>query len=280
MKVSIPWRPIGAALLSLSRRTDRADLGMMAASVAFFGFLAIFPAVAAVISIWGFAADPGIIRQQMAVLQDFLPSESFSLVNAQVEALLAANSRQMGWTTTLSTLFALWSARAGVDALIRGLNAIHHLPNRTGARHLGRAILLTLVLIGITLAALLASVVAPVVISFLPLGPDSAFVLEAANILLGIVLVVMAISLAYRMGPNRPYDSPRRRALLTPGLLLAVALWALVSRGFVIYLANFGSYNEVYGSIGAVAAFLMWLYLSAYAVLLGAAVDAERAMPA
>ncbi|MGB8812872.1 MAG: YihY/virulence factor BrkB family protein [Paracoccaceae bacterium] len=272
------FRAAGFALLRLAQRTDRAELGMMAASVAFFGFLAIFPAVAAVIAIWGFAADPGIIRQEVALLRDVLPSDAYSLLSTQIEALLTANSSHLGWATLFSTLFALWSARAGVDALIRGLNAIHHFPNRAGLPHLGLAVVLTLTLVGITLAALLAAVVAPLIIGLLPVGSASALALEMANTGLGLLIVVFGIGLAYRFGPNRPPAAPRP-ALFTPGLVLAVVLWALVSRGLVIYLANFGSYNQIYGSIGAVAALLMWLYLSAYAVLLGAAVDAEREMP-
>jgi len=100
--------------------------------------------------------------------------------------------------------------------------------------------------------------------------------LEAANVGLGLLLVVIGLALAYRFGPNRPAGA--RTVLFTRGLLVAVILWAIVSRGFVVYLANFSNYNQVYGSIGAVVAFLMWLYLSAYAVLLGAAVDADHAL--
>ncbi|MDP4031310.1 MAG: YihY/virulence factor BrkB family protein [Pseudorhodobacter sp.] len=258
----------------LLRRIERANLGMVAASVAFFGFLALFPAVAALIALWGFVADPGIIRQQVGLLHDVLPPQAFTLLNTQVESLLLANSRHLGWATLLSTLLALWSARSGVAALVRGLNAIHHLPDRGNARHLLLAIGLTLGLVGTSLAALLAAVVVPVVINFLPLGPTTAAVLELANISLGLLLVVVGLALAYRFGPNRQQRHKPR--LLTRGLFTAVVLWALASRGFVLYLANFSSYNQVYGSIGAVVAFLMWLYLSAYAVLLGAAVDADR----
>ncbi len=162
-------------------------------------------------------------------------------------------------------------------ALIRGMNAIYHLPNRDGGWHMLRALALTLTLVGVILVAMVLAVVAPLAIAFLPLGPLAARALELANVSLGLMIVVFGIGLVYRLGPNRPKSV--RRPMFTPGLVLAVVLWALVSRGLVIYLANFNSYNEVYGSIGAVVALLMWLYLSAYAVLLGAAVDAERAAP-
>jgi membrane protein len=260
-------------LLKLYRRTEQAELDLIAAGVAFFVFLAIFPAVAAIIAIWGTVYDPSVISTQIELLQGFLPPEAFALVVSQVDSLLAVRGPQLGWTTLFSTLLALWSARAGVAALIRGLNAIHHLPNRPGGRHQLRAILLTLILIGLALAAMIATVVAPIIIGFLPVTVDTAFWLHYGNLALGLVLLVLAISVAYRAGPNHATTRP---PLFSLGLLVAVVLWAVAARGFMLYLANFPSYNRIYGSIGAVVVLLIWLYVSAYAVLLGAAVDAER----
>ena len=259
-------------LYGLWARTDRAELGLIAAGVAFFGFLAIFPAIAAVIAIWGFAADPVVLREQIAPLQQFLPGDAYLLLSGQVEALIASNSSTLGLSTLLSLLFALWSARAGVAALIRGLNAIHHLPNRLGMWHQLRAMVLTLVLVVLALSAMLAAVAGPLAIRLLPVGPWQALLLEGANLLLGFLFVTLAIGLIYRLGPN----AAKAPQLVTRGLFIALMLWALVSRGFVLYLANFNTYNQVYGSIGAIAALLMWFYLSAYAVLLGAAYDAEN----
>lgn len=258
---------------ALLRRSNRAELGLIAAGVAFFGFLAIFPTVAVVISVWGFVADPAVIRGELELLQDFLPSDAFLLLSSQIDGLLSANNRQLGWTTILSTLLAFWAARSGAASLIQGLNAVHHLPQRTGFWHQVQALLMTIVLIGLALAAMLAAVVGPLVIGLLPLGKFAAITLELANLVLGAAALVMGIALTLRFGPNRALAPP----LFTRGLLLAIVLWAMASRGFVVYLANFNTYNQVYGSIGAVAALLMWLYLSVYAVLIGAAYDAERA---
>lgn len=262
-----------AAALRLYRRTEQAELDLISAGVAFFGFLAIFPAIAATIAIWGTVYDPSVIRTQVSLLQPFLPPEAFALVTGQVEGLLAVRGPKLGWATLLSTLLALWSARAGVAALIRGLNAIHHLPNRAGHRHQLRALLLTLVLIGLAISAMLVTVIAPILISALPLAIDDAWWLHRANLALGLALLILAIGIAYRAGPNHGTTRP---PLFTWGLLVAVVLWAAAARGFMLYLANFPSYNQVYGSIGAVVALMFWLYVSAYAVLLGAAVDAER----
>jgi membrane protein len=265
-------RRIWRFLYGLWARTDRAELGLIAAGVAFFGFLAIFPALAAIIAIYGFVADPLVLRSQIEPLRQFLPMDAFAVISGQVEALIASNSSTLGLSTLLSLLFALWSARAGVAALIRGLNAIHRLPNRLGLWHQVRAMVLTLTLIVLALLAMVAALAGPLIIRFLPVGPWQALALEGANMLLAFLFVTLAIGLIYRLGPNAA-KAPR---LFTRGLFIALALWGLVSRGFVLYLANFNTYNEVYGSIGAIAALLMWFYLSAYAVLLGAAYDAEH----
>ena len=256
-------------------RASHANIGMAAAAVAFFGFLSIFPGIAFVIAIWGFASNPDVIRQEMALVAEFLPADAFSLLNGQVEALLAASGTGLGWATGVSLLVALWSARGGVQGMISGLNAVHHRPDHGSVHGTLLALVLTLVLVSIALGALVAAVVVPLLIALLPLGPTAAIALELANTLLALVLVVLGLAVTYRFGPNRP-DHHRPR-LLTLGLLVAVVLWFAVSRGFVLYLAHFNTYNKVYGSIGAVVILLMWLYLSAYAILFGAAVDAERA---
>lgn len=256
-------------------RATRANLGMIAAGVAFFGFLAIFPAIATVIALWSYWADPAIIRQELLILADVLPRDAYSLLSGQVEALLQANSSDLQLATLLSIAVAFWSARAGVAGMISGLNAIHHHPERDNMRHIVLALVLTLVLVAIALAALLAAIIVPLILSFLPLGTFTALALEGANTLLSLGLLAVGLAITYRFGPNRPdHHQPR---LFTRGLFVALMLWLLVSRGFVIYLQNFNNYNQVYGSIGAVVILLIWLYLSAYAVLLGAAVDAEEA---
>lgn len=270
--IPLPPRLIAAAL-RLYRRTEQAELDLIAAGVAFFGFLAIFPAVGVVIAIWGLAFDPSMIRTQVELLKPVLPPAALALVEQQVAALLSVRGADLGWTTAISTLIAIWSARSGVAALIRGLNAIYHRPNRAGAWHQIQAVMLTLVLVGLALGAMFFQVVAPLIVQALPLSIDQATWLHRLNLVLGLVLVVLSISLTYRLGPTH---GPIRPPFFSWGLLVAVVLWVLAARLFMLYLVNFPSYNRVYGSIGAVVVLMFWLYVSAYAVLLGAAVDAEH----
>ncbi len=261
-------------VVDLAAVADRSQLGMMAAGVAFFGFLAVFPAAAAAIAILGFVYNPTLVSDQMVVLDDFLPPEAYHLLEDQVHALVNANSSTLGWTTALSIVFALWSARAGIGALIQGLNAVHGRPQRVFLEHTLQAVVMTLFLILIALSVVVAGFVVPVLLAVLPLGETSARTLEYINAFVGLSVVTFGTSLVYRYGPNHGEARP---PLITPGLVMAVVLWIAASRGLMVYLANFGSYNQIYGSIGAVVALMMWFYLSAYAVLLGAALDAVRA---
>ncbi len=255
----------------LWHRSFEARLGLISAGVAFFGFLAIFPAAASVITLWGLASDPEVIRGQVALLKDFLPDDAFLVLDTQVQALITASGSSFGIATILSTLFALWSARAGVDALIQGLDAAYGTTQRGGVWHAVQAILLTGTLIGVALVSVFAAVVVPLLLAVLPLGPASSRWLEVTNEVLGLSVMVVGVALAYRFGPNH---LPPGRPRIVPGLILSTLLWAAASRGFMLYLANFGSYNQIYGSIGAVVALLMWFWLSSYAVLLGAALNA------
>ena len=253
---------------------DRSQLGLMAAGVAFFGFLAVFPAAAASIAILGFVWDPAVINSQLSMLDDFLPPAAFDLVEQQVQALLSANSSTLGWATAISTVFALWSARAGLGALIQGLNAMHGHPQSNSIDHTLRAIVATLFMILIALTVVVAGFVVPVLLNVLPLGKAYTQTLTLINEGVGLAAITLGTSLVYRYGPNH---GDQRPPLITPGLILAVLLWIVASRGLMIYLANFGNYNRIYGSIGAVVALMLWFYLSAYAVLIGAAFDAVRA---
>lgn len=256
-------------------RLNRVDLSLISAGVAFFGFLSVFPAMAAVITIWGFASDPTVIRAQLDMVADYLPADAHLLLSGQVERLLATTGRNLGIATLVSLAVALWSARAGVAALIGGVNAIHGFPARGGVRGVMQALMLTFLLVALALGAMAMTVITPLVLAVLPLGPAESVALEGANFAVGLLLVVTAIVLTYRLGPNWP-DRALRPRILSPGVFVAVALWAAASRGLVFYLTNFADYSKVYGSIGAVAALLIWFYLSAFAILLGAAVDAMR----
>lgn len=256
---------------SVGQEMDERNLSLIAAGVAFYAMLALFPALAALIAIWGFFSDPLVIFEQLVLLEKFVPKDAYALIEAQVVSLTSANDSTLGWASIVSTFVALWTARSGVAALIRGLNTVHRLPTRAGLRSMLTAIVLTLTLILIAIVAMSTIIIFPVVLAFLPIGSASAQSLEILRWIIVISVVLFGFGVLYRYGPNTGGDRPN---WITPGAIAAIIIWGVVSAGFSIYISNFGNYNEVYGSIGAVIALLMWFYISAWVVLLGGSLNA------
>ncbi len=256
--------------LASARRLD-----LVAAGVAFFALLALFPALAATLAIAGLLVDPSVVAELLLLAGDFLPPEGLALIDGQTGRLLGADSAALGWTTLVSLLFAIWSARRGVNALAQGLTAIYGGTPRGGLRDTFVALSLTMTLISLGVVVLVAVFVTPIMLSiiasFLPADSWIPAIAEGARWMVSVLALVFGLGVFYRYGPNRP--GQKRSPFLSPGLLLAMVLWGAASVGFNLFLANFGNYNEVYGSIGAVIALLMWFYISAYAVLLGAALN-------
>ena len=251
------------------------DLGeknasLISAGVAFYGLFAIFPAIAATISLFGLFADPAVVEAQLDLMQGLMPEGVFKLFETQIDRLLSAGGATLGLTTLLSIGLALWSARTGVSALIQGLNAIFERPNRGSIRHIFVALFMTVCLIGIAIIALLAVVVAPIALAVIPFDGDRALWLEIVRWVVAITVLFMGLGLLYRFGPNRRFD---RLSWITPGAFLVVVVWLAMSAAFTLYVANFSTYNEVYGSLGAVIALLFWFYLSAYLILVGGALN-------
>lgn len=265
--------PAVAATVRVLKLTSDKNLSLIAAGVAFWAVLSVFPGLAALIALWGVVGDPMLALAQLDDFSAVLPADVYRLIAEQLRALAETDGLTLGWASVLSVLLALWSARTGVAALIQGLNALHGVPNRTGPLHALWALLLTFCLTAVMLVAMACIVVVPVVLAYFPLGPMAGFVVGVARWGVGVSVLLVGFSLIYRLGPRRIAQRP---PFFSPGSVFAAAAWVTVSIGFSVYLQNFGTYNEVYGSIGAVMAMLMWLFFSAFAVLLGAAVDVAR----
>ena len=252
--------------------TGERNIGLIAAGIAFFALLAVFPGMAALVAFWGFMSDPAMVETQLALVSEFIPEEAFALLNTQADLVVSAHDSTLGLTTLISVGVTLWSARLGVGALILGLNAVHGVPNRGGVGHTLLALALTLALIGVAMLALATVVVLPVLLHFLPLGGLTLWALRLANWAVVLAVVLGGVAIVYRYGPNK---RPRTR-WASVGLWLTVGLWTAASLGFARYMADFGNYGAIYGSLGAVIALLMWFYISAYAVLIGAALNEWR----
>jgi len=206
----------------------------------------------------------------MIAVSGFMPPDAFSLLSRQSQGLVQTSDTALGWTTGVSTLVAIWSTRTGVSALIRGMNLAFQTGPRDGVMSIVWALVMTLCLVFVALFALASLVVAPIVIAFFPLDLPSETV-RMARWGLTVAVLLGTLGFFYRYGPNHQHQRP---AWISVGAIVAMALWAAGSTAFSIYLSNFGNYNEVYGSIGAVIALMMWFFILAYSVLLGATVNA------
>ena len=246
------------------------NAGLISAGVAFYGLFAIFPALTATIAIFGLLADPVVVDEQLDLMTGFMPPDVFALFEAQITSLVLARSEALTLATIVSIGVAFWSVRAGVAALIQGLNAVFERPNRRMARQIFVALLMSVSLVGVAIVALLMIVVAPLIIAILPVDADQGFLLDMVRWLVVLFVMLVGLGIIYRYGPNR---RTHRLGWFTPGAFLVVGLWLAMSALFSIYVANFGNYNEVYGSLGAVIALLFWFYLSAFLIMLGAALN-------
>jgi len=251
--------------------TGDRHLSLIAAGVAFYSMLAIFPGMAALIALWSVFSDPAVIDAYLAAIHDLIPPAVFSVIEGQLLALLGASGSASGWTTALSLSVALYSVHSGVDALVTGLHAAHDQKPRPILLRLLGTIALTLGLFALLFASLATVVAVPVVLNFVALGPAEGWILTVLPWLVLVTAVMTALTIFYRFGPS----ATDGRAHILPGAILAAVTWAGGSALFSLYLAHFANYNRVYGSIGAVIALLVWLYMSAYTVLFGAIVNAE-----
>ncbi len=253
---------------------DERHVGLIAAGVAFYSMFAIFPGMAATIALWGMFADPAAVQDYLAKVQGLIPNEAFRLIETQLRALILAHSNGWHWATILPLGVALYSVHSAVSALISSLNAVQVRRHRAGAMRIVGSLALTLALLVVILVALATVVAIPIVLQLFPIGTAEAVILRVLPWAVLIFVVNLTLGLFYRFGATVEVE---RHSWVSTGSIVAALLWALVSFAFSLYLENFGSYNRVYGSIGAVIALMTWLYLSAYIVLLGAVLNAELA---
>lgn len=262
------WDSAKASIGSISEN----NLVLISAGVAFFAMLSLFPALGALIAVLGLIADPAVVVSQLEQLRGLLPQDVYDIMHEQVVGLVTARADTLGWTGALSILVALWSARAGVGAMIIGLNNVYNERNRKVTHHYFRALLMTVGLVAVAIVALLAVVVVPVVLAFFPLGPFGTLMADLVRWSAAVSVLFAGVGVLYRFGPNR---RAARVPWLSTGAFFAVASWAVISIAFSYYVANFGNYNQVYGSIGAVIAMLIWLWISSFLILVGAALNAQ-----
>lgn len=248
-------------------------VGLIAAGVAFYGFLAIFPAIAALMALSGLVFTPTEVTDLLQGLTAFVPKDIIDIIVSQAQAVTGSNEGGLGLTALLGILISLYSASKGMGSLMDGINVAYDETEERGFIRLKLVTLaLTLFLVFGLLLSVAVTLVLPAVLSFVDLGGLLEPIVLVASFAIIAALTVVGLSVLYRYGPSR--DAPEW-AWASVGAVAGCALWIVGSAGFAYYVDTFGSYNESFGTLAGVVIMLTWLWLSAFIILLGAELNAE-----
>jgi membrane protein len=249
------------------------NISHIAAGVGFYALIAIFPAFAALVALYGLVANPADVAQHTALLSAFLPAEALKLLTDALNNLVTKEKTGLSFGLLISVLLAIWSARVGTGALMTALNMAY------GERERRNFIWFNIIALALTAGLVLFGIIAiftvaviPVALNFLPLPESWLGIISAVRWPILAVLVMFALAVIYRVAPSR---ERARWQWVSPGAIAATLLWIVGSALFSIYVSRFGSYNETYGSLGAVIVLLLWFWLTSYIILAGAELNAE-----
>jgi membrane protein len=253
---------------------SRDNLTVVAAGCAFYALFAIFPALSALTSLYGLTTDPATVEKQFSMLSSVLPAEAYDIVIEQIRNLAASSNRALGWSFGLSIGLALWSVMSLTQAIFAALNIAYEEKEKRGL--VSFYLLAVLMTFGALLVALCALAATAAVAFLQRLLPQASLAALIAGKVAGYGLLASAgaliASIVYRFGPSR---EDAKWKWITPGSLFTAVTWLLLTVAFGFYVAHFTNYRASYGSLGAVVALLTWLYLSAYAFVIGAELNSE-----
>ncbi len=269
----IPWTGWKDIFVRVYKESLEDRLLAEAAGVAFYAILAIFPAVAALVSLYGLFADPNTIRGHLDAISFVLPAGALEIVGDQAMRIASKSGNQLGITFLIGFAVALWSANAGVKAMFDALNVVYEEKEKRSFIWLNiESLIFTFLSVVFVLVAMGVMVVLPVALGFIGLGSTAEVIISLVRWPILLAAVVVGLAVLYRYGPSR---ERARWAWVTWGSFFAAVLWVVVSVAFSWYVTNLGNYNETYGSLGAAIGFMTWLWLSVAVTLVGGEVNAE-----
>lgn len=259
-------------LLRLNSNIQEDYIGLVAGGVAFYFFLAAFPALAALISVYGLISNPTFVSEQLILLEDFLPPESLKILSDQALAITTSNATALSFGLFMGIALAIYSATKGVKALMQGLNIAFNLKERRNIVILnGTAFGLTFSLMLYFLFSLSLVAFMPAIFNFLYIPENIATLLLLARWPLLMASAMVGLQMIYYYGPDH---HKAKWSWISWGSIIATVLWIGGCNIFSLFVTHFGNYNETYGSLGAVAVLLLWFWLSALIVLIGAEINA------
>ena len=249
------------------------NIFLVAGGVTYAVLLALFPGLAALVSIYGLLLDPAQVQTQVAAMSQVLPPESTQMIGDELHKLVSSSQGSLSVSAGVALLLALWSASRGMSGMLSALNIAYDEKETRGFFKVNFvAIALTVaMLIGGTVVIALVGVL-PAALQFIGLASSTQWLLLLLQWPLLIAVVMGGLAVLYRYAPDR---HPPRWRWVSPGATIATVLWLLGSVGFTVYVSHFNSYDKTYGSLGGVVVMLTWLYLSAFVALLGAVINAQ-----
>jgi membrane protein len=269
----MPWRDWASILFRVGNRIVRDNVSILAAGVAFYVFVAIPAALTVVVSIYGLFFGSRHIEGDLAPMAALLPVDVISIISDIVKSAAARPNAVLGAGLAVALFVALWSAQSATAALITALDIVYEESETRGfARFQATAVGMALGVISFAVVALSLIGLLPAALDSAPMSAADRIAVDIAHWILLVFLIVVAIGGIYRFAPDRDMRGERRGLL---GILVATALCLLDSWLFSVYVADFASYDQRYGSLGAVIVLLLWLYLAVFAILVGAALNFE-----
>ena len=264
------WKVIG---LQVKDEIGDNNVSIVSAGVAFYAFLAVFPAIGALVSIYGLAMDPQQLQAQLASISQLMPQQAFEIIQSQLEKLVTTSGNALSWSLVIGIALSLWSANKGTKSLFTGLDIAYNTTETRGfIKQNALSLLFTLLAVLVVIISIAIIVVYPAIVNYLGLPSYLETLISYGRWVLLAALAVFFIGLIYKYAPSKTTPSFR---WVVPGALLATLLWLIASWGFSFYVQNFGSYGEVYGSISAVVVMLLWLFLTSFIILIGAELNSE-----
>ncbi|MDT0675854.1 YihY/virulence factor BrkB family protein [Autumnicola musiva] len=271
--LNIPFSGWKKIVLHVKDEISADSVDIVSAGITFYAFLAIFPAIMALISIYGLTTDPHQIQEQLSQISAMMPQEAFHLLEKRIENFIAKSNKTLGWGTAIGIGFSIWSANKGTKSLFKGIDIAYDTINDHG--FFMQLLLATVFTIGGTILIILCMTLIigfPAYIQNIGLPESVEQLISWLRWPVLAIIVAFFLCLIYQFAPAR--KRPKMKWVVI-GAVLATVLWLLASWGFSFYVRNYGSYGEVYGSVSAVVILLLWLFITNYIVLLGAELNSE-----
>lgn len=264
------WKSI---LIRVKDQLSENNVSIISAGVAFYAFLALFPAIAALVSIYGLVMNPQRIQNQLSQISGMMPQQAYDILKDQLESLVETSGSALGWSMVIGLLFSLWSANKGTKSLFTGVDIAYDTNNGRGFfKQNGLTLLFTFGAVILLIISMLLIVGFPALVGLIGLPSGIENFIDWGRWVLLAMILIWFLGMVYSYAPDK---TPPSFKWVLPGALIATILWLIASWGFSYYVSNFGSYGKAYGSISAVVVMLLWLFITSFIILLGAEFNSE-----